>query len=207
MTLIPYYLPSSFCAWSVVKVANVLCMFFDFFQKLCKGDSLECDIYLLLTLKRCIHLRSSHGIDMQRQNHSQKRGCNDSTFLAKWLKEEIACSEMTYLTVNCCDHACLPYHTLCFSWKLDRCAKHNSGINKVQRQGTSSLPYFNQLTAPKTLLSLWSNLVSLSHPREVCVSKGCRKCTEKLAENKRDCEKENSVPGVNYLFLLIHNCH
>lgn len=135
MTQIPYYLPSSSHAWSVVKVANVLYIFFDSFQKLCKGanhSAVLCSIYLLLTLKRCIHLKSSHGIDMQGQNHSQKRGCSDSTFLAKWLKEEIARSEMTYLTVTCCDHACLPHHNLCFSWKLDRCAKHNSGVNQYK---------------------------------------------------------------------------
>lgn len=175
MTQIPYYLPSSFHPRSVVKVANVLCMFFWLLPKLCKGIShsaVVCVIYLLLTLKRYIHIGSSHGIDMQRQNHSLKRGCSDSTFLAKLLKEEITCSEMTYLTVTCCDHACLPHHTLFFSWKLDRCAKHNSGINQHKgRELPICLPYFKQLTAPKILLPLWSNLVSLSHPGEVYVSK------------------------------------
>lgn len=45
---------------------------FAVFLRLCKGvthSAAVCGIQLLLALKMCIHLRSSHSTDVQRQNH------------------------------------------------------------------------------------------------------------------------------------------
>lgn len=151
------------------KLQTYFACFFSSFPKLCKGakcSAVMCGIHFLSALKRCIHFKSSHRTDVQRQNHSYRGGCSDSSFLGKWLKEEIACSEMTYLTVTCCDHARLPCHTVPFPWKLDRHARHTSAISHYKG---SELPicltFFTQLTTPKFSLPQWSNSVSLETPK------------------------------------------